>query len=316
MNIKSNEEKRSRVAVYCRVSTREKGQLESLENQISSYRERVETSPAYCLAEIYYDSGMSGYKENRPGFLQMLEDGEKGKFDVIVTKSVTRFARNTATVLRATRQLKKLGIGVYFELQEIYTLSQKGEILLTLLAAFAQAESENARLQTQQMIQRKYEKGQPPRQLQRCLGYKKDEYSEFVPDENAWIVEQIFQLAAKGKRISEITRYLNETGIKTQNGKFFRRCSVSRILHNNAYIGEFTGQRYYVNEQRKLVRNRGEKPMYHMIEDHVPIISMELWNAAQDHLKSNSKKPKKQLQKNQPGSSCLVKETLEQEDFQ
>ena len=298
MDIKSDRKKRYRVAVYCRVSTREKGQLESLENQISSYRERIETSSEHCLAGIYYDSGISGYKENRPGFLQMLEDGEKGMFDVVVTKSVTRFARNTATVLKATRQLKRMGIGVYFELQEIYTLSQKGEVLLTLLAAFAQAESENARLQTQQMIQRKYEKGEPPRQLQRCLGYKKDEYGEFVPDENAWIVERIFQLAADGKRISEITRYLNETGIKTQNGKDFRRCSVSRILHNNAYIGEFTGQRYYVNEQRKLVRNRGEKPMYHIKEDHIPIITQELWDCAQITLKNVERGRGKDKEKN------------------
>ena len=128
-------------AIYCRVSTFHPHQQDSLENQIRHYQEFMKKTPNYILTEIYYDFGISGYKETRPGFCKMLEDARKGCFRQIITKSITRFARNTDTVLKTTRQLKELGIDIYFELQKIHTLSQEGELLLTLFAAFAQAES-------------------------------------------------------------------------------------------------------------------------------------------------------------------------------
>ena len=268
-------------AVYCRVSTLHPHQKDSLENQIRHYQEFMKKTPNYILTEIYYDFGISGYKENRPGFCKMLEDARKGCFRQIITKSITRFARNTDTVLKTTRELKELGIDIYFELQKIHTLSQEGELLLTLYAAFAQAESENARLLTRMAIQQKYRKGHPMRQLHRCLGYRKDQEGNLVPDENAELVRQIFQMAADGWSISRITKYLNENKITTQNDKAFSRSAVSRILHNHAYKGDYICQRYYVNNQRKLVRNKGEKQMYYIRHDHEAIVSEELWEAAQ-----------------------------------
>lgn len=119
-------------AIYCRVSTLHPHQQDSLENQIRHYQEFMKKTPNYILTEIYYDFGISGYKETRPGFCKMLEDARKGCFRQIITKSITRFARNTDTVLKTTRQLKELGIDIYFELQKIHTLSQEGELLLTL----------------------------------------------------------------------------------------------------------------------------------------------------------------------------------------
>ena len=142
----------------------------------------MKKTPNYILTGIYYDFGISGYKENRPGFCKMLEDARKGCFQQIITKSITRFARNTDTVLKTTRELKELGIDIYFELQKIHTLSQEGELLLTLYAAFAQAESENARWLTKTAIQQKYRKGHPMRQLHRCLGYQKDQAGNLIPD--------------------------------------------------------------------------------------------------------------------------------------
>ena len=276
-------------AVYCRVSTSNPHQLNSLENQITYYQEMLKDHPRYQLAEIYCDRGISGYKEKRPGFQQLLEDARKGCFRQIITKSVTRFARNTITILQITRELAELGIDVYFELQEIHTMSLEGELLLTLFAAFGQAESEGARRHTQMAIQQKYENGQPIRQLHRCLGYEKDSLGNLFPGKGASLVQEIFQMAAMGYRISEIARYLNEEGVKTQNEKQFYRSTVSRILHNNAYKGEYTAQRYYVNHDRKLVRNKGEKPMYHIEKDHVALISETLWNEAQEKLNARRK---------------------------
>lgn len=276
-------------AVYCRVSTLHSHQLDSLENQVTHYQEQLKNHPRYRLTKIYYDSGISGYKEQRPGFQKLLEDARKGLFQQIITKSITRFARNTATVLQTTRELSALGIDVYFELQGIHTISQEGEVLLTLYAAFGQAESENARKHTQMAIYQKYEKGQPPNQLHRCLGYEKNTQGKLILGKDAPLVQEIFQMAGAGYRISEITRYLNKEGIKTQNGKQFYRSTISKILHNNAYKGEYTAQRYYVDHNRKLVKNKGEKPMYYIPKNHIPIVSAKLWNQAQETLKYHSK---------------------------
>ena len=278
------EKRRIRAAVYCRVSNKHEDLENSLENQISHYRKAVGEDPRYELTEIYYDFGISGYKESRPGFQKMMADAETGKFEIIITKAITRFARNTDTVLKATRRLKELGIGVFFELQGINTLSQEGELLMTLYAAFGQAESEGARMHKLMSIKRRYENGKPPQQLHRCLGYCKNADGEFVPDKNAPLVIEMFEMAADGFTVGQITNYLNAEGIKTQNGKNYCRTGVTRILRNAAYKGDFICQRYYVDENRRLVLNKGEKQMYYIEEDHIPIVTRQLWDAVQQAL--------------------------------
>lgn len=297
-------------AIYCRVSTLHPHQQDSLENQIRHYQEFMKKTQNYILTEIYYDFGISGYKEIRPGFCKMLEDARKGCFRQIITKSITRL-RNTDTVLKTTRQLKELGIDIYFELQKIHTLSQERELLLTLFAAFAQAESENARWLTKMAIQQKYRKGHPMRQLHRCLGYQKDQAGNLIPDKNAELVRQIFQMAADGWSISQITKYLNENKITTQNDRTFSRSTVSRILHNHAYKGDYICQRYYVNNQRKLVRNKGEKQMYYIRHDHPAIVSEELWETAQEKLAKKSERNRQGL----PSDEIVVTEKAQVPDM-
>ncbi|WP_342981581.1 recombinase family protein [Ruminococcus sp. 2227st1_E6_2227SCRN_220401] len=298
-------------AVYCRVSTLHPHQQDSLENQIRHYQEFMKKTQNYILTEIYYDFGISGYKETRPGFCKMLEDARKGCFRQIITKSITRFARNTDTVLKTTRQLKELGIDIYFELQKIHTLSQEGELLLTLFAAFAQEESENARWLTKMAIQQKYRKGHPMRQLHRCLGYQKDQAGNLIPDKNAELVRRIFQMAADGWSISQITKYLNGNKITTQNDRSFSRSTVSRILHNHAYKGDYICQRYYVNNQRKLVRNKGEKQMYYIRHDHQAIVSEELWETAQEKLAKKSERNRQGI----PSDEIAVTEKVQVPDM-
>jgi len=284
------EKKRIRVAVYARVSTRSDQQGDSLENQIEHYTETVGGDPKYELIEIYYDFGISGYKESRPGFQRMMDDAETGKFEMIITKAITRFARNTQTVLSSTRRLKELGIGCYFELQGINTLSQEGELLMTLFAAYGQAESEGARMHTLMALKRKYEAGEPTRQLQRSMGYSKGEDGEFYPDEYAPLVLEMFEMAADGYTAAQITNYFNAEGRTNHNGKAFNRASVTRMLRNPAYKGDFIAQRYFVDENRKLRKNDGEKPMYYIQEDHIPIVTVALWDKAQEALDNVTRK--------------------------
>ena len=283
-------EMRKRTAVYCRVSNKNEDLENSLENQLSHYKDVVGNDPRYDLVEIYYDFGISGFKEKRPGFQRMMADAEKVKFELIITKAITRFARNTDTVLKATRRLKELGIDVYFEVQGINTLSQAGELLMTLYAAFGQAESEGARMHGLMQIKRRMEDGRPPQQLQKCLGYSKNAAGEFVPNEYAPLVLEIYEMAAEGFTPGQITNYLNDSGIKTQNGKKFCRSTVTRILRNVAYKGDFICQQYYINDERKRMVNKGEKPIYYIESDHIPIVTSKLWNDVKNQLDSNTRK--------------------------
>ena len=285
-----NPTEKTRVAAYCRVSGQDEKRHDSLENQTAHYTEKIRTHPGWELFHVYMDYGISGYKKRRPGFDALLDACHLGKIDLIITKSISRFARNTLTLLSVTRELSALGINIYFELQNIYTLSAEGELLLTLYGAFAQAESDNARKQTLMSIRQRYEAGEPTRRLEKCLGYKKLPSGDFVPDENAPLVEELFSMAASGMNVYQITKYLNKKHIRTQNGKDFCRTGVTRILRNESYTGDFVYQRYYVNDERRLVPNRGEKPMYRIENDHVPLVSRALWEEVQKRLDEASER--------------------------
>ena len=248
-----------KTAVYARVSTKAERQGDSLENQIEHYTKVIGDDPRYDLVEIYYDFGISGFKEKRPGFMRMMDDAKTGRFELIITKAITRFARNTRTVLDATRQLKEMGIGVFFELQGINTLSQEGELLMTLFAAFGQAESEGARMHTLMALKRRYDEGRPVRRLEKSMGYKKGEDGEFYPDDYAPLVLEMYEMAADGYTTAQITNYLNAEGIKNHHGCGFNRGSVMRLLRNPVYKGDFVAQGFYVTEDRRLVKNNGEK---------------------------------------------------------
>lgn len=251
---------RTKAAVYCRVSTKSENQEDSLENQIIHYRDAVGNDPRYELVDIYYDFGISGFKETRPGFKKMMEDSRQGKFELIITKSITRFARNTGTVLKATRELKGYGIGVYFELQKINTLGEGGELLMTLYAAFGQAESEAGRASTKMAIERKLKKGESLKQLHRVFGYSKNEEGETIPDQNAKWVMQIFEMAAEGFSVGQITNFMNASGAKTQNGAKFYRTTIVRILTNEEYKGDFIQMKHLPSNE--CCRMRSTKAIF------------------------------------------------------
>ena len=153
---KNIERKKLRVCDYARVSTEAEEQENSLENQITHYKELINNNINYEFINVYYDFGISGFKENRPGFQKMMQDARNGKIDLIITKSISRFARNTVTILKAIRELKELGVGIFFELQNINTLTESGEFLITIMSAFAQSESENYSSLAKLVYKRKY----------------------------------------------------------------------------------------------------------------------------------------------------------------
>lgn len=277
------ESRKLKVCAYCRVSTDDEEQENSLENQMTHYEKVIKANPDYEYVGVYSDFAISGFKEKRPGLQQMLADARDGKIDLILTKSVSRFARNTAIVLKATRELKELNVGVFFELQNINTLSGEGELLLTILSAFAQAESESGSIGAKMVYRRKYEQGIPVQYLERSFGYTKNEKGEYVPDEQeaAW-VRKIYRMAADGYTPAAIKRFLQKNGVKTVKGAEWRDSAVIRLIENEIYKGDYIMHKHFVNEERKLVRNRGEVDAWYISGDHVPIVTEELWQKAQD----------------------------------
>ncbi len=282
---KMNTFNKLRVCAYCRVSTEEEEQANSLENQMEHYEEEIRSNPSYEFAGIYHDFGISGFKENRPGFQKMLQAARDHEINLIITKSVSRFCRNTDTLLKAVRELKDLGVGVIFELQHINTLATSGEILLTVLAAFAQAESENYSALGKMVYTRKYEAGIPVQYLERSFGYDHGPSGEFLPDpgEAPW-VKKIYELCADGYRPVQIARHLNEQGVHTKAGSVFTSSTVIRILENEIYKGDYIMHKYYVNAERKEVKNRGEVDAWYIKDDHPALVSRKLWDRAQERL--------------------------------
>ena len=169
------EQKRLRVCAYARVSTDGMKQGDSLENQRITYEQIIKNNPDYDFVDVYTDQGISGTNENRPEFQRMLNDCREGKIDLIITKSISRFARNTITVIKYARELKELGIGIIFEENNINTLSADGELMLTVLASFAQEESRSMSENNKWTIKKKFERGEGMINTTRFMGYDKDE---------------------------------------------------------------------------------------------------------------------------------------------
>ena len=274
-----------RVCAYCRVSTEEEEQENSLKNQMDHYEEAIRSNPGYEFAGIYHDFGISGFKEDRPGFQEMLQAARNHDIDLIITKSVSRFCRNTDTLLKAVRELKELGVGVIFELQHIDTLAASGEVMLTVLAAFAQAESENYSALGKMVYTRKYEAGIPVQYLERSFGFTCGPNGKYIPDkEEAPWVKKAFELCAEGYRPLQIARYLNEHGVHTKAGAEFTSSTVLRILENEIYKGDYIMHKYFVNAERKEVKNRGEADSWYIKDDHPALVSRKLWDRAQESL--------------------------------
>ena len=203
-----------------------------------------------------------------------------------MTKSISRFARNTQTTLSAVRELRGLGIGVYFELQGINSLSLQGELLLTLYAAFAQAESENISELSKLTYRRKYEAGIPVQYLERSFGYTKDETGAYViePEEAKW-VREIYHMISDGSTPAAVGRYLNENGIKTTAGATWQVSTVIRLVENEIYKGDYIMHKRFVDDERRLRPNRGEVDSWYIKDDHTPIVSRQLWQKAQEAIK-------------------------------
>ena len=290
---------RKRVAAYARVSSDKDAQLHSLSAQVSYYNSYIGSREDWEFAGVYADEALTGTKDNRPEFQRMLTDCRDGKIDMIITKSITRFARNTVTLLATIRELRDLGIDVYFEKENIHTLSADGELMITLLAAYAQEESFSVSENQKWRIRKMFEQGRP--NTGRMLGYRlKNGVLQIVPEE-AEIVKMIFNDYLSGMGKNAIMKKLVRMGVPTLSGGQWRESTVLGILTNEKYTGDMLLQKTYRLDHisKKVMVNRGEKRKYFVENSHEPIIDKDTFAKVQQELARRAEK----FQPNAPFSS-------------
>ena len=280
------EPKKKRVAAYCRVSTDQEEQLSSYEAQVNYYTAHIKNHPDYECAGIYADEGISGTNtKKREQFNKMIDDCKAGKIDMIITKSISRFARNTLDCLNYVRQLKDLGIGVTFEKENIFTLDSKGEVLLSILSSLAQDESRSISENSTWGIRRRFEQGKLHVNHTKFLGYDKDKNGNLVVNEKqAKIVRRIYKEFLDGKGANRIARDLELSGVPNWNGKAkWYEGSIRKMLTNEKYKGDALLQKTYTVDflSKKRADNNGEVPQYYVEDSHPAIIDKEMWEAVQ-----------------------------------
>lgn len=289
-----------RVAAYCRVSTDSEEQLTSYVNQKKFYTDMIARNTEWQFAGLYADEGISGTRaDKRPEFNNMIKACLAGKIDYIITKSVSRFARNTVDCLDYVRMLRTKGIGIFFEEQNIDTLKSDSELYLIIYAGFAQSESESISKNITWSYRKNFEDGKPIFMYKRLLGYQKGEDGEpeIVPQE-AEIVERIFAMYLSGMTVDAISRQLQSEHIVIPSKKFsFGKNMVMNILKNEKYCGDCILQKTVtvdcISKTRK--KNEGEAPMYIVENSHPAIISREIFNRAQEELsKRKARSPQSQ----------------------
>ena len=288
-------------AAYCRVSTDQEEQLTSYEAQITYYTDKIQANPDWSLAGIFADEGITGVMtKNRDQFNEMIDLCRKGKIDLIITKSISRFARNLIDSIKYIREMKSIGVTIIFEKENINTSEMTSEMMVALYSVFAQAESESISNNVKMGKRFGYKSGQVPMMFGNIFGYRKgaDGSAEIVPEE-AEIIKRIYTKFLEGNSYSAIGKMLESEGIKTLKGNSKWSISVIQgILKNEKYKGDVLVQKTYVADlfTKKSVKNTGELPMYLVKNHHVAIIEPEIFDRVQveiarrNSLKSTSDK--------------------------
>ncbi len=278
-----------RVAAYCRVSTESEEQATSYEAQVSHYTEYISRNQAWQFAGIYADDGISGTNtKHRDDFNRLITDCLGGRIDMVVTKSISRFARNTLDCLKYIRQLKERNIAVFFEKEGINTLDAKGEVLLTIMASLAQQESQSLSQNVKLGLQYRYQQGKVQVNTKRFLGYDKDENGNLVINpEEAEVVKRIYREYLEGKSLIAIARGLSADGIRTAAGnEHWLDTTVRKILLNEKYIGDALLQKTVTTDflTKRRIKNKGIAPQYYVEGNHEPIIPKELYMMVREEM--------------------------------
>lgn len=280
---------RKKVAAYARVSKETERLKNSVSAQVSHYSAFIQGNPEWEYAGVYADYGITGtLTSKRKGFQRMLADCKAGKIDIIITKSISRFARNTVDLLETVRQLRTLGIEVRFEKEQINSLSESGELMLSLLASFAQEESQSISENIKWGLRKRFQSGEIGAANKHILGYRYDDGQKkyvIVPEE-AKTVRWLFDMYLAGLSLRKIAKALNEAGFCTMKGGSFTEASLNLLVRNEIYAGDIRRQKCFVEDPiaKNKVKNCGQLPQYYMLDCHEPILDRETWAKVQKEI--------------------------------
>lgn len=286
--------KKLRVAGYCRVSTDMETQVSSIENQRTHYQKEILQNPDWELADLYWETGVSGTRtERRPELERLMADCRAGKVDMVITKSISRFSRNTADCLEMVRSLQAMGVVLWFQKENIRTDSMESELMLSLLSAFAQDESRSLSANVKWGIRKRFRDG-TYRAAAAPYGYRKENGSYAVCPEEAEVVRGVFRAVAEGKGTWVIARELNAGGIPTwsaANGREARDWSpntVRKLVHNEFYVGDRIFQKTFRDEDYRQRRNTGQLDRFILEDAHPAIVDRETFHRANDMIRQRS----------------------------
>ena len=276
---------RLRVAAYCRVSTNDEDQIKSYDSMVRYYTDLIKKNPDWEFVEVYADKASTGTKaETRENFQRLIADCMAGKIDLVVAKSLSRFARNTLDTLKYVRQLRSKNIAIYFEVEKINTIKD-GEFLLTILSSVAQQEVENTSAYVKKGLKMKMKRGELVG-FQGCMGYDYDPKTKTlsINEEGAETVRYMFERYVSGAGSTMIARELNEKGIMTLKGNPWTSSSVMGVINNEKYTGDILlGKTFTVDPiSKRRLENLGEEDRYFIKDHHIPIISHETFEKAQE----------------------------------
>lgn len=272
---KKPKRKKKRVAAYARVSNGKDAMLHSLSAQVSYYSSFIQNKSGWEYAGVYADEGISGTKESRDEFQRLLEDCRAGKIDMIITKSISRFARNTVTTLKVIRELRLLGIDIFFEEQNIHTLGAEGEVVITLLAAYAEEEARSASANIKWKVELNFQKGQLWSTV--IFGYRiEDGVLTIVPHE-AEMLREAARIYLAGASQSGLAELFKKAGVVGRKGKFMTGVQILNLLCNEKMVGDLLLQKTYVADPITKVKkkNRGELPQYYVRDSHEGILDRD-----------------------------------------
>ena len=282
--------RQKRVAAYARVSSAKDAMHHSLSAQISYYSSNIQSHPGWEYVGVYADEAKTGTKDSREQFQKLLADCRAGKIDIVLTKSISRFARNTVTLLETVRELRSLGVDVHFEEQNIQTLTADGELMLSILASFAQAESQSVSENQKWRVKKNFQEGKPWDGT--LLGYRYYDGRYVIEPTEAETVRRIYREYLSGKGTTAIANGLNADGVPTRLGGIWHKSAVMKILKNYTYTGNLLLQKTYREDyiSKETVPNNGEMPMYHAADSHEAIIDLDVFDAVQAEIERRSKK--------------------------
>ena len=278
--------KRQRVAAYARVSMETDRLAHSLSAQVSYYNELIQGNPEWEYAGVYADFGISGTgTAARSEFLRLIADCEAGKVDIVLTKSISRFARNTVDLLSTVRHLKEIGVEVRFEKEHIHSFSGDGELMLSILASFAQEESRSISENCKWGIRKRFQSGEIGTANKHLLGYRYDEEQKkytIIPEE-AGAVRWMFQMYIDGVSLRGIAENMNQAGIRSVLGNEFKESTVRQMIFNEVYAGDIRRQKCFMEDPitKNKVKNEGQLPQYYIEDCHEAIIDRGTWAKVQ-----------------------------------